>query len=126
MIGSEVFYLETAGNELEVFTKAGQHLDSTAAEVILALGGDEPRWLRTVEALSAVHRIAPHNEQALLDAAAVISQKKSSMVVAARDSRHYAELVALAEMGVHQVATNRLIDPLIWGLLMDDRDAWRV
>jgi hypothetical protein len=123
VIGSEVFYLDTAGAELEVFTKTGQHLDSTAAEVILALGGDEPRWLRIVEALSAVHRIDPHDEQALLDAAAVIGQKKSSMVVAARDSRHYAELVALAEMGVHQVATNQLIDPLIWGLLMDDRDA---
>ena len=123
VIGSEVFYLDTAGPELEVVTKTGQRLDSVSAEVILALGGDEPTWLRVVEALSAVHRIHPHDQQALLDAAAVIGQKKSSMIVTARDSRHYAELVALAELGVHQVATNPLVDPLIWHLLMDDRDA---
>jgi hypothetical protein len=122
VIGSEVFYLDTSGAELEVFTKTGQRLDATSAEVILALGGEEPRWLRVVEALSAVHSIGPRDQQALLDAAAAIGQKKSSMVVTARDSCHYAELVALAEMGVHQVVTNPLIDPLIWRLLMDDRD----
>jgi hypothetical protein len=123
VIGSEVFLLDTAGAELEVLTKAGQRLDATSAEVILALGGSEPTWLRVVEALSAVHQIQPHDQPALLDAAAVIGQKRSSMVVTARDSRHYTELVALAEMGVHQVATNPLVDPLIWRLLMDDRDA---
>jgi hypothetical protein len=122
VIGSDVFYLDTSETELEVFTKSAQRLDATSAEVILALGGDEPTWLRVVEALSAVHRIYPHDQQALLDAAAAIGQKKSSMVISARDSRNYAELVALAEMGVHQVAINPLLDPLIWRVLMDDRD----
>ena len=122
VIGSEVLYLDTSEAELELFTKTGQRLDPTSAEVILALGGDEPKWLRVVEALGAVHRIYPHDQEALLDAAEAIGQKKSSMVVTARDSRHYAELVALAEMGVHQVATNPLVDSLIWGLLMGDRD----
>jgi hypothetical protein len=122
VIGSQVFLLDTSGAELEVFTKTWDRLDSTSAEVIVALGGDEPRWLRIVEALSAVHRIYSHDQQALLDAAAAIGQKKSAMIATARESQNYAELVALAEMGIYQVATNPLVDHLIWGSLMDDRD----
>jgi hypothetical protein len=117
-VGSLPLVLDTSGTYLQVFTKGVQgRLDPQAAEVIVALGGEEPPWLRPVESLMCVHRHFPGDEAALVSAAEAIGAKEARRAQIARQSESDPVLIGLAAFGQKQVATNPCLDARMWTLL---------
>jgi hypothetical protein len=99
----------------------GQRLDPRAAEVLMALGGPEPDWLRVVEGLEAVHRLYPRSDHAFQVAADVLGRKPADRARLARTSTEETVLVALAGGGQPQVAANPACIIETWDLLAGHR-----
>ena len=88
----------------------------------MALGGQEPPWLRPVEALICVHHYFPGDQEVLFAAAEAIGAKNVRRSQIARESDSAPILIALAAFGQKQVATNPLLDENTWTLLRFHRD----
>jgi hypothetical protein len=120
--GSRSLVLIPDGPFLTVRTKTGELLDPKAAEVIMALGGKEPEWLRLVEALQVVNSFYPGSSSALLRAADAVGRNRTERVRLAKESSDRDVLLAFAAIGQTQVVSNPNLDPEEWSLLINHRD----
>ena len=102
---------------LEIRTKAGELLDPVAAEVLMALGGEEPAWLSVVEALNVVNERFPNDDRALLDAGHALGRSLQKRQQIARTSDNPAIRVALAGSGITQIVANPHMTAAEWDLL---------
>jgi hypothetical protein len=121
--GSKVtFRLRRADDALEVRTADGGLLDPLAADVLIALGGDVPVWLSTVEGLRAVDRWAPGDANSLQEAMIALNTPQRQRAQLARTTTNRAVLVALAGSGTAHVVQNPLLTRCEWELLQAHRD----
>jgi hypothetical protein len=112
--------LAVDGDRVTVARK-GEPLDPAAADVLMALGGAEPPWLRVVEGLGAMRRLGA-DPAALAAACDLLSRKPG---VRAREASGTADpvlLAGLAAAGEADAARNPLCTPLVWDLLAGHRD----
>jgi len=122
-VGSLPLVLDISGSVLQVYSKdGGVRYDPQGAEVIMALGGEEPEWLPVVEALMCVHHYFPEEAEALVDAGNAIGRSNSSRSQIARESQSVPVLIGLAAYGQKQVAVNPLLDERMWTLLRHHRN----
>lgn len=121
--GGRSLVLTVDSGMLTVRTKAGEHLDPNAAEVIMALGGEEPKWLRLVETLQVVNASYPGSQFALVQAAEVAGRNPAVRAQLAKRSSNRIVLLALAAIGQAQVACNPNLDAAEWDLLLNHRDS---
>jgi len=121
--GGRSLVLTVDAGILTVRTKAGELLDPKAAEVIMALGGEEPKWLHLVEALQVVNASYPGSQFALVEAAEVVGRNPAVRGQLAKTSSNRVVLLALAAIGQAQVACNPYLDAAEWDLLLNHRDS---
>jgi hypothetical protein len=106
---------------LLVSLPTGERLDPNAAEVLIALGGEEPDWLRVVDGLEAVFIWVGFKEQHLAAAAEVLGLKAARRVALAKETSDPVVLAALAGGGQAQVAANPACTAYAWDLLARHR-----
>jgi hypothetical protein len=104
-----------------VLSERGETLDPTSAAVLVALGGDEPAWLATVDALTRVYLAFPGNPDAMQQAAAALDAGEGTDSLAATTTSR-AALLALAAVGCAAVGANPNCDRELWDLLLYHRD----
>jgi hypothetical protein len=112
--------VEVLGDHVQV-SGGGRVLDPAAADVLMALGGAEPDWLRVVEGLEAVHRRGYGSEDGLQRAADVLGRKASERARLAKTTSDELVLVALAAGGQAQVAANPACTIETWDLVASHR-----
>jgi len=100
---------------------SGEILNPVSAAVLTALGGAEPRWLPTVDALTRVHDLSPDDPTALAEAASAL-RAGTRQVQLASSTTSRAQLIALASVGTISAAANPACDIEIWNLLLYHRD----
>ncbi len=105
----------------QVLSERGEVLNPTSAAVLVALGGDEPAWLATVDALTRVHLAFPGDADALRQAAAALDAGDGADSLAATTTAR-AALLALAAVGCAGVGANPNCDRDLWNLLLYHRD----
>jgi len=120
--GRPLLLTETPDGRLLVFTGRHEVLDREAAEVIMALGGGEPVWLRTVEGLEAVYADRGMSPEALAVAGDTLGRKQPERSNLAKTSADPVVLLALAAAGQPNVAANPNCTARTWDLLADHRD----
>jgi len=120
-IGARPVQLSERNGRLVISTASGEELSQEAADVLLALGGDEPEWLWIVDGLEAVYEGFGYDEDALARAAAALGQGRTVRPRTAKHSSDVVQLIALAASGHHQVALNPKCTAVCWDLLSAHR-----
>ncbi len=105
------------GHRLIVMDSDGRPLDPRSADVLVALGGEEPDWLPLVEALSVVPGEFPNDISAVTSAAHTLDLQPEVRAQLARTSRDRAILLVLAASGQYQIGANPLCDVKLWDLV---------
>ena len=123
LIGGRGYSWTIEDSQLVVRNAQGGVLDPTAAEVVISLGGDEPVWLTTVEALRAAYRGTQTGHlDGVVAAASALATSTTQQAETARTTDDRSILLALAANGVAQVGANPLCDLGVWELVMEHRD----
>ena len=101
-------YLCTVDAEsLEILNEQGEELNATAALVLMSLGGAEPDWLTTAEALAAAFQVAEGRPVETVRAAAMtLELNEGRRAEVARSTTDPGVLAALAAVGTTQVGAN--------------------
>ena len=117
-------YLCTVDAEsLEILNEQGEELNATAALVLMSLGGAEPDWLTTAEALAAAFQVAEGRPVETVRAAAMtLELNEGRRAEVARSTTDPGVLAALAAVGTTQVGANPACTVRAWDLLMKSRD----
>lgn len=108
---------------LRVTDLDGRPLERAAAEVLMALGGQEPAWLALVEALLTVESAYPGNWEELRVAAEAMTGDPARRAQMARTTPEPAILLGLAALGEPQVVKNPGLTSREWDALMAHRKA---
>jgi hypothetical protein len=116
-----VTYRCSLAGGFHVLSEHGETLDPTSAAVLVALGGDEPEWLPTVDALTRVYQAFPGHAGAMQQAAAALEAgaRPDSL---AKTTTSMPALLALAAIGCAAVGANPHCDTYLWNLLLYHRD----
>jgi hypothetical protein len=110
------------GGLLKAFNAEGDQLDPSSADVLMTLGGEEPEWLTTVEALQEACRSAKGNSpESVQEAAEALGLDATRRAEVARTTTKPPVLAALATVGVTQVGANFQCTPRAWELLLQSR-----
>ncbi len=108
---------------LTILNEHGDELSATSAQVVMSLGGTEPGWLTTIEALTEAFEAARGSpRQAVQAAASALEEKGARRAELARTTFDVAIVVALAAVGTTQVGANPACTIRAWDLLMKSRD----
>jgi len=118
-------YLCTVDAEsLEILNEQGEELNATAALVLMSLGGAEPDWLTTAEALAEAFRAAEgHPVETVRAAVMALELNEGRRAAVARSTTDPGVLAALAAVGTTQVGANPACTVRAWDLLMKSRDS---
>jgi hypothetical protein len=108
--------------KLEVRTGKGEPLDPATADVVIALGGSEPQWLRVVEGLQAAYERGRCRLEDLAPAADALGRRAAERPAIARTTDDPLVLLAFAGAGEHRVAVNPHCTNELWDLLVGHRD----
>lgn len=109
---------------LEILNEQGEELNATAALVLMSLGGAEPDWLTTAEALAEAFRAAEgHPVETVRAAVMALELNEGRRAAVARSTTDPGVLAALAAVGTTQVGANPACTVRAWDLLMKSRDS---